>query len=120
MSPLAAEAALPLSRAASLTSRAVSRAVSRTVSLIVPDVLDMDLLHSHPRNIRRAANGAQGKKFPSRAAHALVIPAVYSRPTITIEIANELSVDGFGATVQAYVSKSCVALFLGAQPQSRL
>src|SRR6516225_6410822 len=52
ISPLAAEAALPLSRAASLTSRAVSRAVSRTVSLIVPDVLDdvldMDVLHSQP------------------------------------------------------------------------
>src|SRR5262249_51803294 len=84
ISPLAAEAAFPLSRAASLTSRAVSRAVSRTVSLIVPDVLDdvldMNLLHSHPRNTRRAANEAQGKKFPSRAAHALVTPAVYSRP----------------------------------------
>src|SRR5262249_12055429 len=76
ISPLAAEAALPLSRAASLTSRAVSR----TVSLIVPDVLDMDLLHSHPRNIRRAANGAQGEKFRRGAWHARVSPAVYSRP----------------------------------------
>jgi len=41
MSPLAAEAALPLSRTASLASRTVSRTVSR----IVPDVLDMDMLH---------------------------------------------------------------------------
>src|SRR6266700_1505289 len=69
-------ATLPLAAKMSLigvASRATSsRAVSRTVSLIVPDVLDMDLLHSHPRNIRRAANGAQGKKFPSAAAHALV------------------------------------------------
>src|SRR5262249_37542372 len=76
ISPLAAEAALPLSRAASLTSRAVSR----TVSLIVPDVLDMDLLHSHPRKIRPAANGAQGKKFRCGAGHARVSLAVYSRP----------------------------------------
>src|SRR5262245_23762292 len=42
ISPLAAEAALPLSRAASLASLTVSR----TVSLNVPDVLDMSLLHA--------------------------------------------------------------------------
>src|SRR5205807_5614966 len=59
ISSLAAEAALPLSRAASLTSRAVSR----TVSLIVLEGLDIYVLHSDLRNIRRAANGAQGKKF---------------------------------------------------------
>src|SRR5262249_48280661 len=104
ISPLAAEAALPLSRAASLTSRAVSRAVSRTVSLIVPDVLDMDLLHSHPRNIRRAANGAQGKKFPSRAAHALVTPAVYSRPITAFETTKSSVPLSYPANVGAYVA----------------
>src|SRR5262249_11377137 len=68
ISPLAAEAALPLSRAASLTSRAVSRAVSQTVSLIVPDVLDdvldMDLLHSPPKKYSPCRQRGAREKVP--------------------------------------------------------
>src|ERR1700730_16220897 len=61
MSPLAAEAALPVSRAASLASRTVSR----TVSLIVPDVLDMDLLRSGLELFAVALTGCKWKSSPA-------------------------------------------------------
>jgi hypothetical protein len=61
ISSLAADAALPLSRAASLTSRVVTRTVSRTVSLIVPDVLDMAVLHSQPKIFLAPPTARKGK-----------------------------------------------------------
>src|SRR5215831_1266670 len=64
ISPLAAEAALPLSRAASLTSRAVSRTVSLIVPDVLDDVLDMDLLHSPPKKYSSCRQQGAREKVP--------------------------------------------------------
>src|SRR5262245_57695504 len=74
ISPLAAEAALPLSRAASFASRAVSR----TVSLIVLEGLDIYVLHSELQKYSPCRQRGAREKVPR--GRGLVSPAAYSHP----------------------------------------
>src|SRR2546430_13511190 len=73
ISPLAADAALPLSRTASLASRVVSR----TVSLIVPDVLDMDVLHCELEIFPCRQPGADRKSTRLNSSHSQISYAVF-------------------------------------------
>src|SRR5262249_54083846 len=80
ISPLAAEAALPLSRTASLASRVVSRTVSRTVSLIGPDVLDTGFAPLEPEKYSPPRQRSVRGKVPLAVWRRRVSPAAYSRP----------------------------------------